>query len=329
MKKLFGNLVLFFVLMIVVPVNVMACDNAVNIYLFHSRDCSHCKEEIKLLEELEDKYSNLNIYKYEIHDEANKKIFDEVLDIYDVRSAGVPFLVIGDSYYIGYNLVYSRLKIIKTIDYYTKYGYEDRIASIVGNDVFDVCKIYDGQVSVEDFLEDYHNYKIVGSVYTDDIDLQVMSVLTSFLSEFNLVNFMFIFILIMIVSKLCLYKDKIIMLLFYFCTYLIFNILKMVSSKLFLVLLVISVLGLIILFVSKFKKCYIIGIMLGCFNSLLKIIFYNRYIDIFLNVLELHKLSIINVVFQYLIYIFGMVSSFVILIIVINNVIRIANKVRY
>ena len=45
---------------------VIARDNIVNIYLFHSDSCGHCKKEIKLLDKLEDKYDNVRIHKYEV-----------------------------------------------------------------------------------------------------------------------------------------------------------------------------------------------------------------------------------------------------------------------
>ena len=45
--------------------------NLVNIYLFYSYTCPHCKEEEKLLEELKDKYDNIRVYQYEVSSEEN------------------------------------------------------------------------------------------------------------------------------------------------------------------------------------------------------------------------------------------------------------------
>lgn len=42
-------------------VNAVSKKNLVNIYLFHSYTCKHCKEEIKLLDELE---KNMIILRY-------------------------------------------------------------------------------------------------------------------------------------------------------------------------------------------------------------------------------------------------------------------------
>ena len=43
-------------------------ENKINIYLFHSESCPHCKEEIKYLDTLiEGKYKDkINVYKYEV-----------------------------------------------------------------------------------------------------------------------------------------------------------------------------------------------------------------------------------------------------------------------
>ena len=55
-------------------VNAVSEKNLVNIYLFHSYTCKHCKEEIKLLDELEKEYDNIKIYKYEVNEFL--RIFD-------------------------------------------------------------------------------------------------------------------------------------------------------------------------------------------------------------------------------------------------------------
>jgi len=62
MKKILYILVLF---LMFIP-NVLAEETTVNIYLFHSDECPHCNKEIKLLNELEEQYPYIKVYKYEI-----------------------------------------------------------------------------------------------------------------------------------------------------------------------------------------------------------------------------------------------------------------------
>ena len=55
-------------------VNAVSEKNLVNIYLFHSYTCKHCKEEIKLLDELEKEYDNIKVYKYEVNENENGEL---------------------------------------------------------------------------------------------------------------------------------------------------------------------------------------------------------------------------------------------------------------
>ena len=77
--------------------------NLVNIYLFYSDTCPHCAEEKKLLSELDDKYDNIEIYKYEISDKDNYNMLNDVAEILDTTVTGVPFTVIGEKVYKGFS----------------------------------------------------------------------------------------------------------------------------------------------------------------------------------------------------------------------------------
>ena len=86
-------------------VNVDVDKDKVNLYLFRGEGCPHCRDEEKWLLGIEDKYKDkLNIYKYEVwHDEDNAKIMQEVKSELNATETGVPFTVIGKSYYVGYS----------------------------------------------------------------------------------------------------------------------------------------------------------------------------------------------------------------------------------
>ena len=60
------NKIIFFVILFILSISPVHADsdkNLVNIYLFHSNTCPHCKEEIKYLDKIEKKYDNVKIYK--------------------------------------------------------------------------------------------------------------------------------------------------------------------------------------------------------------------------------------------------------------------------
>ena len=100
-------------------------DNLVNIYLFYSDTCPHCAEEEKLLDELKDKYKNIKIYRYEIGNQENSILLDEVAGLFDTTVTGVPFTVIGGKVYKGFSYENSKAKFMGTIEYYSEYGYKD------------------------------------------------------------------------------------------------------------------------------------------------------------------------------------------------------------
>ena len=93
-------------------------DGKVNIIFFHKTSCPHCKKEGKLLDSLEQKYENINIYRFEVSgDSQNAKYLDEVKKLFDETSGGVPYTVIGTETFLGYNS-YVGEKLEKTIQNY-------------------------------------------------------------------------------------------------------------------------------------------------------------------------------------------------------------------
>lgn len=101
MKKIISILIICFCILI--PTVQAEDKNLVNIYLFHSDTCPHCREEIKLLDELEKEYDNIKIYKFEISEEENSLFFSKIANIYNVKTTSVPFTIIGNKTFSGYN----------------------------------------------------------------------------------------------------------------------------------------------------------------------------------------------------------------------------------
>ena len=80
-------------------------DDQATIVLFRGAGCSHCHEFLeyvvaKLMPEYGDKI------KFEIYEvwsnEANKYLFQDVAEYMGIEPSGVPFIVIGDYYFVGY-----------------------------------------------------------------------------------------------------------------------------------------------------------------------------------------------------------------------------------
>ena len=162
--------------------------NLVNIYFFHSKTCPHCKEERKLLDKLEKDYSNIKIYSYEIGDDANLKLLEEVSKLYDTKVSGTPFTVIGDKYYKGYNSENSKEKFIATIEYYSNNGYNDRTGKYIGNITLPTYEIKEEAMDIDDYIEEYtsHKISILGkTIELKSLTLPIISILIGLVDGFN------------------------------------------------------------------------------------------------------------------------------------------------
>ena len=81
-------------------------DNKINLYLFKGDGCPHCAQEEKWLKEIKTKYKDyLNVYEFEVwYNKENSNYLSEVRNaLGDTKSRGVPYTVIGNSYFAGYS----------------------------------------------------------------------------------------------------------------------------------------------------------------------------------------------------------------------------------
>lgn len=115
MKKFF---VLLFLLLFL-PLNISAKEymdvvydvvgeeksDTVTLYLFHSEVCIHCKYENKFLKQMEAKYKDkLRIVKFQTYkNEYNQNLMKEVKEMMECDQNGVPFTVIGETFFVGYS----------------------------------------------------------------------------------------------------------------------------------------------------------------------------------------------------------------------------------
>lgn len=187
--------------------NVFAKENIVNIYLFHSDSCIHCEHEIKLLSELEKKYTNIKVYKYEVSDKENSILFGEVSNLLDARVGGVPFTVIGNKYYSGYSKTNTKKVFMATIEYYSKYGYDDIVGKHIGN-IEISNNIENASVTLEDYIDNYETYNIdtslIRKINTKDMDISFISLILVLIDNVSICSiFLLLFLLIIIIN----YKD--------------------------------------------------------------------------------------------------------------------------
>ena len=76
------------------------------IYLFYGRECPHCEELMKYLDELflDKKYKDVKLEKYEVwHNKENNSKLVEVGKILKEDAVGVPYMVIGTNVVQGFS----------------------------------------------------------------------------------------------------------------------------------------------------------------------------------------------------------------------------------
>lgn len=149
----------------------------VNVYLFHSNTCSHCKAEIEFLNEIQKEYENLKINLYEINDvKENKELMINIKEKLNIDSPMVPFTVIGDYYYIGYNDgVKDGIK--NLIEKYTSEEQYDVIKDIIdGKDVSNF-KIKNGEINKISTM--------FGEIDPAKVSLPILSVIMGAIDGFN------------------------------------------------------------------------------------------------------------------------------------------------
>ena len=85
-----------------------------DVYYFYSTTCSSCEKTSKYLADLEEKYSYINVNKYNIYDEKNEKYLKAYCKKYKVNKKDtgiVPIVFIRDKYYLDYKNIKENLEV--------------------------------------------------------------------------------------------------------------------------------------------------------------------------------------------------------------------------
>lgn len=199
MKKI----LLWLVLTMTILFPVMANAEEINLYLFHSQDCIHCQSERKWLESIKDKYDNLNIYEYEItRNSDNSALLDKVKERLSSTSNYVPYTVIGEQHWIGWNDD-NKAKITEAIENYD-FSKRDIVNEVINN--IDGEKIGNTEDSIEN-NDDKTEFTIpiLGKIDAKKVSLPIMAMVIGFVDGFNPCA---MWVLIFLISMLLGMKDK-------------------------------------------------------------------------------------------------------------------------
>lgn len=325
--KRFRLLIFFFVLLFMIPYGVRARENVVNIYFFHSNECPHCKEELKFLDSVSARYSFVKIYKYEVHDEDNNNKYKEVASLYKMKGDTVPFTVIGDKVFTGFSDYKSKVVFMKTIIYYSRHSYVDRVSFVVGNGETSIDTVNDDDISVDEFIKSYGNYKIIGFINSDDVIVDFSAMMFSFFTEVNAINILFIVGILFLISRVKSIRERTIYIGLYVCSYLISNAIFLVNMDSLRIVFVVffgvifGVFGIRYLILRFCKMTWdrknelkwLLFVLGGGINNFIKFRYFSGYLDDMMEVIYMNMLSLIDTVYIYAINSFVVFLSFLVI----------------
>lgn len=116
MKKIFAILGLS-IFIFFGAFSISLASNKVDAYLFYGNGCPHCAKEIKFFNSIKDKYPDLNVTGYEVYySQENSLLMQKVANYLGAEGGGVPFLIIGDEYFVGFGEESSPIEIESRIN---------------------------------------------------------------------------------------------------------------------------------------------------------------------------------------------------------------------
>ncbi len=160
-----------------------ANEDRLNVYFFWGEGCPHCAEEKPFLKMMEDKYDGVKVYSYELYRHPeNIKLIEKVASILKAQVGGVPFTVVGDKYFIGYEDAVTPAEIEERIDYCLRHTCTDSVSEIVGSKVMNNSTT---EVRPKDPVARKLKVPLIGEVNTANLSLPVITILIGALDGFN------------------------------------------------------------------------------------------------------------------------------------------------
>ena len=176
MKKFFY--VILFLFLFTFSINI-ASAREVNLYLFHSSTCPHCKEERTYLKQLENKYDYLNVLEYEVHDYIS--VTTKVRDELKIKESYVPITIVGSDYIIGFSTS-TKSEIEALIKKYHDNDLCDAVDLIIKGKNIDNCVKKNNNIKIENTFK---NLPILGKVDVKKVSLPLISIIIGLVDGFN------------------------------------------------------------------------------------------------------------------------------------------------
>lgn len=197
MKKIISVILIFLLL---IPSSIDAKEKQINMYLFYGKTCPHCKELDKYLDKYLDNKDNINLYTYEVwNNKENNVHFNNITKLLNADNTAVPFLVIGDSSFVGFLKSLTPDQIENTVNYYENIIYKDKVGEYLG--LVEKQEIND----IEDLRSNISN---IPSNIFNLINKDKMLLSTIIIGLIDGFNFSSMWILLFLISMIIGIKDK-------------------------------------------------------------------------------------------------------------------------
>ncbi len=201
-KKIMKYLLFIFMLALFIPASRIKASeenglNTVNIYYFYNKECSHCAHMSEHLNDIQEEYDNVVIYKYDIENEDNYNLLARVADTFKESQGTTPFVSLGGKHYVGYNTTTAAF-ITKYVKKYSENEHIDVTYKVINN-----LEILESDF---DYSEDFeYDIPILGTVNVKEASLFLITAVIGFLDGFNPCA---MWVLIFLISMLIAGKDK-------------------------------------------------------------------------------------------------------------------------
>ncbi len=176
-----------------------------NLHFFQGIGCPHCAKEKEFLKGVKEQYEErIKINDYEIYyNQKNQKFFNKVIEELEIARAGVPLLVIGEEYIIGYSDDETTgVQIIAAIERNLNSESKDIVSELLAQD-------QNPQEQEEELPEDtspiYLNIPIFGKINLKSVSLPLGTMIIALLDGFNPCA---MWILIFLITMLINMKDR-------------------------------------------------------------------------------------------------------------------------
>ena len=171
----------------------------VNLYLFHSSTCPHCKEERAYLKDLKKKYDYLKVKEYEVHDSMS--VTEQVRDGLGIKESYVPITIVGSDYIIGFSSA-TKSDIEALIEEYHDSDYCDVVNAIIKGKDVKKCKDKNKDVSSSSSVK---NIPLLGKVDVKKASLPIISIVIGLVDGFNPCA---MWVLLFLITMLINMKDR-------------------------------------------------------------------------------------------------------------------------